>query len=66
MEMLDGAEVVRVVDAPEAVPVAEGKVGTGASAGTRAEAGDGLMVDAAGEEDGEFVQIIFYSDELIN
>ena len=43
MEMVDGTEVVRAVDAPEAVPVAEDVVGTGADAGTRAEAGDGLV-----------------------
>ena len=47
MEMLDGAEVVRVVGAPRAGPapwpVAEGVVGTGADVGTGAkpEAGDG-------------------------
>ena len=53
MEMLDGTEVIRAMDAPEAVPEAEDMVGTGADAGTRVEAGDGLMVDAAGGEDGE-------------
>ena len=34
MEVLDGTEVVRVVGTPEAGPVVEGEVGTGAGAGT--------------------------------
>ena len=43
MEMLDGTEVVRAVDAPGAVPGAVGVVGTGEHAKTGADAGGGLV-----------------------
>ena len=48
MEMLDGTEVVRAVDAPGAMPEAEDMVGAGADAGARAEAGGGLVAEAVG------------------
>ena len=53
MEMLDGTEVVRVVGASGAGPVAERGVWIGANAGSAAEAGDGYPADAmGGEEEG--------------
>ena len=56
MEMLDGTEVVRAVDAPGAVLEAEDMVGAGADAGTKAKAGGGLVAEAAGgvDDDGDW------------
>ena len=53
MEMLDGTEVVSVVGASGAEPVAEGGVWIGADAESAAEAGDGHLADAMGGEDDE-------------
>ena len=45
--MLGGAEVVRAVDAPDAIPMAEVVVGAGSDAWARANAGGGLVANAA-------------------